>query len=91
MKFRPHPQIALSMADFNPKIHKTYYRYNYARIFEDIANKKLDAIQTYRQLLLDDLFFMVCFGMQIEKANHPFVVTQCRVVQDGPRTDTLNN
>ena len=90
MKFRPHPQIALSMAEFNPKIHKTYYRYNYARIFEDIANKKLDAIQTYRQLLLDDLFFMVCFGMQIEKANHPFVVTQCRVVQDGPRTDTLD-
>jgi len=90
LKFRPHPQIALSKADFNPKIHKTFYRYNYARIFEDIANKKLDAIRTYRQLLLDDLFFMVCFGMQIEKANHPFVVKQCRVVQDGPTTDTLD-
>lgn len=90
MNFKPHPQIALSKAEFNPKIHKTYYRYNYAKIFSEIASKKLDAIPTYRSLLLNDLFFMVCFGMQIEKANHPFVVEQCRVVQDGPRTDTLD-
>lgn len=46
--------------------------------------------QHYRSLILDDLFFIVLFVMEIEKANHPFVVDRCFDVQTGPRTDTID-
>jgi hypothetical protein len=90
IQFIPHPEIALTGESFNPKVHKAVYRYNYEEIFRQIANGKLDKKGAYRSLILNDLFFIVLFVMEIEKANHPFVVSRCQDVQDGPYTDTLD-
>lgn len=88
--FKPHPEIALSKAEFDPGKHKTWYLHNYAAIFEDIEKGVLPDIPTYRDLLLNDLFFMVCFGQEVAKANHPFIVNRCKDVQFGPKSDTLD-
>jgi hypothetical protein len=88
--FTPHPEIAVNDDCFDPAVHKAVYQYNYQEIFKQIADGKLDKRSTYRMLFLNDLFFMVCFGMQIEKANHPFVVKCCHDVQTGPASMTLD-
>lgn len=66
------------------------YKYDYEQIFKDIANGVLDEKRTYRQLIKDDLFFIVYFVMEIPPANHPFVVNACRMVEEGPKTSTLD-
>lgn len=66
------------------------YLYNYDKIFSDIARGKLDLIPTYRQLILDDLWFIVFAVFEIQAANHPFVVQSCRDVQFGPKDYTLD-
>ena len=90
IEFNPHPEIALDQQSFDPRRHKAVYRHNYDAIFEDIAKEIIDPRAMYRQLILDDLFFVVRFVMQIEKANHPFIVQRCHDVQDGPQSDTLD-
>src|SRR6185369_16528305 len=69
---------------------KSYYKFNYEEIFTDMANGVLPERETYRMLILEDLFFIVHFVMGIEKANHPFVVDRCHDVEAGPRTNTLD-
>lgn len=88
--FVRHPDCALDTQSFGCGGYKSVYLYNYEAIFEAIAAGKIPAIPTYRKLLLEDLFFLVCFGMGIEKANHPFVVDRCKDVQFGPVSDTLD-
>jgi len=88
--FVPHPEIAMSDAEYDPGRHRAVYRMNYAEIFGALARGEIDARSTYRQLVERDLFFVVCFIMQIPKANHPFVVNRCWDIQSGPRTDTLD-
>jgi len=90
IKFMPHPEIAMNYESYNPAIHKAVYAFDYAMLFGLMADGKLDKRGVYKYLLLNDLFFMVCFGMEIEKANHPFVVRQCDLVQKGAPTDTLD-
>lgn len=74
----------------------TPYKYNYVQIFTDVANGELDRKNAYRMLILDDLFFVLFFIVKPfhpsreYQANHPFVVSACRVVEDGPRTYTLD-
>ena len=83
--------------DFTPN-PKCNYKYNYVRIFEDIAAGRLPKIPTYRQLILNDLFFNVYFvWMQGASqdfldniVNTPFVVDACREVEEGPRSKTLD-
>lgn len=79
IQFTPHPEAA--------------YRFDYDKFFHDLAAgcfTEAESRSWYREFILNDLFFIVCFVMQIEKANHPFVVQQCQVVEDGPRTNTLD-
>jgi hypothetical protein len=90
INFTPHPEIAVNDSSYDPKIHKAIYRYDYEAIFKQIAEGKVDKRGTYRSLILNDLFFVVLFVLEIEKANHPFVVQRCANVQDGPVTDTLD-
>jgi hypothetical protein len=66
------------------------YKHDYIAIFKDIEAGKLPEAATYRTLILTDLFFIVCFVMGIEKANHPFVVKQCRMIEDGDAGDTID-
>jgi len=77
------------MIDFIPR-EDCKYKYDYAAIFRDIANGELDQRATFRQLIRDDLFFVVYFVMEIPPANHPFIVDMCRTVEQGPNTNTLD-
>ncbi len=88
--FVPHPEIAMTSEEYDPLKHKAVYRVNYARAFGEIARGEVDQKTGFRWLIENDLWFVVCFIMQIPKANHPFVVNRCRDVQDGPKTDTLD-
>lgn len=93
--FVPHPQIAVRKSLFDPAIHLTWYRYDYEKIFADIARQPAATKESFaksilRKLVLNDLFFILLFIQGIEKANHPFVVGQCHMVQDGPQSDTLD-
>lgn len=75
--------------DFEPR-DDCNYKYDYQKIFEDIANGKVDQRSMFRELCLNDLFFIVYFVMEIPPANHPFIVDACRMVEDGPKTNTLD-
>ena len=44
----------------------------------------------YRHLILNDLWFIVYFVIGIPTANHPFVVKMAKMVEDGPKTKTLD-
>ena len=88
--FIPHPEIAMSDGEFDSAVHKSVYRVNYGEVFGGIARGEVDRRSGFRYLIENDLWFVVCFIMQIPKANHPFVVNRCWDVQGGPRTDTLD-
>ena len=90
INFVQHPEIAMNKKEYDPKIHKAIYKYDYRAIFEKIACDEWPASATYRELILNDLFFIILFVMQIEKSNHPFVVQACRDVEDGPKTMTID-
>src|SRR3972149_5410434 len=75
--------------------YRTWYRYRYEDIFRDIAggedhDREARAKGAQRMLITNDIFYILIWVMGIEKANHPFVVTQCRMLQDGPQSDTLD-
>lgn len=72
-----------------------HYRYNYEQIFRDIAggedhDREARAKGAQRMLITNDLFYILVWVMGIEKANHPFVVKQCALIQDGSQSDTLD-
>jgi hypothetical protein len=90
IKFIPHKEIALSDAGYDSSIHKAQYRYNYVALQDKIDSGELDKMAVYRHLVLNDLFFIVLFVMEIEQANHPFVVNACNMVQNGPASNTLD-
>ncbi len=77
------------MVEFDP-VKGCNYLYNYEKIFRHIALGKIDLINTYRTLILGDLWFVVFAVFEIQAANHPFVVKACREVQFGPKDYTLD-
>ena len=82
------------MIKFEPR-DDCKYKNDYLAIFKAIEAGSCNGIEypaaeTYRTLILTDLFFVVLFVMGIEKANHPFVVKMCRMVEDGASGDTLD-
>lgn len=77
------------MIEFKP-IEGVTYRYDYASIFRDVACGTLPEIGTYRALILSDLFFIIYFVMKIPTANHKFVVSACREVEEGVKDKTLD-
>jgi hypothetical protein len=88
--FKPNPLITLTNAEYDIGKHNAIYRSNYVAIFQAIKDGKIDAKATYRKLLVEDLWFMLYFGMQMFNVNHPFAVNVCGLVQAGPQTDTLD-
>lgn len=66
------------------------YKWDYEAIFQDVAKGKLDKINTYRTLILGDLWFVVYFVLGVGYANHPFVVKYCQMVESGPPDYTLD-
>lgn len=85
----------LIVVEFTPNPLCTY-KYRYDKIFKDIFQEKIDPIQTYRQLILDDLFFVLFFivhpfNPKCEyQVNHPFIVNACKEVEEGPLDFTLD-
>lgn len=88
--FEPHPEIALTNAEFDPAVHKAIYKANYVEAFRVIHDGEADWKQVFRHFYKNDLFFMVMFGLEIPIANHPFIVKMCQMVEEGPVTDTLD-
>ncbi len=66
------------------------YACDYEQIFRDVANGHLEDIPTWRQLIIEDLWFLVYFGLRVGPANHPFVVEACKEVEKGPKNKTLD-
>ncbi len=88
------------------------YKFDYARIFADIGISKqglwkkvygdaeeINELLMFRHLILNDLFFIVQFVLEIPPinkqtglpfCNHPFVVSACRDVENGPKDYTLD-
>lgn len=90
ISFTPHPEIALNEKDFDSAKHKACYRGDYVRIFEDIKKGVLPEVSVCRTLILQDLWFIVYFVMEVRDANHPHWVKTCQMVEKGPKSDTLD-
>jgi len=90
IKFTRHPEIALNALEFASGGFKTHYTKDYDAIFRDVASGRLGERDVLRSLFANDLWFLVHYGFCIPVANHPFWVRMCRMVEQGPRTDTLD-
>jgi len=80
--------------EFEP-VEGANYLFNYEAIARDISespkeNRAETERQVYRDLVRQDLWFLVYFVLKIPIANHPFVVNSCREVQEGAKTNTLD-
>lgn len=73
---------------------KTWYKRDYVQIFTDIKAKALPNRETFAQLIKEDLFFIVYFVAGWEdgasSGNHPFIVEQCRMLEEGPDSGTVD-
>lgn len=76
MKFTPRPDCI--------------YKFDYVKLFTDIANGRLPEKETFRALVLNDLWFILYFVLKIEVAHHPFVVQACQDVENGPPSKSLD-
>lgn len=66
------------------------YKYDYIKAVEYINSGQYTQEQVYRQMTLNDLWFIVYFVMGIPGANHPFVIKMCKEIENGPATKTLD-
>jgi hypothetical protein len=89
IEFKPQSNIALNKKDFNPLEHEAIYHFDYYMVAENVATDSWP-FECYRDVILEDLWFIVYFVMGIQSANHPFVVKACQEVKLGPRTKTLD-
>jgi len=83
-----HPPLKINKMSFVP-LAGVHYKYDYQQIAYKIALGELPEIDTYRSLLLKDLWFFVYFALQIPVANHPFWVDVCQEVEKLPTTNIL--
>lgn len=74
--------------------YKACYKYDYVRIFTDIAAGKIDHRGTFQKLIQTDRFFVAYFiaGWETGKVsgNKPFIVNQCQALEDGPESGTVD-
>jgi hypothetical protein len=90
IKFERHPEIALTAEEWGTGAFKAYYSKDYDAIFRDVATGVLKERDVLRSLFANDLWFLIRYGFGIEKAHHPFVVEMCRMVEEGPKSMTLD-
>lgn len=76
------------MVEFTP-ISDAPYKYDYQDIFRTIAAGKINALATYRELCLKDLFFVLYFGLERIDVNKPFIIQCIRDVEENC-VDTLD-
>jgi len=85
---------------YDPAVHKAKYKENYQVLFNKIATGELSSqpdehgnipvTSVYRQLIRTDLFFLSFFIMENPLMNCPFGVNSCQLIEDGPKTMTLD-
>lgn len=89
--------LSINSVEFT-KVPGCPYKYDY-ELFARRANegyvepdtgKKWDELSVYRTLILNDLWFLLYFGMGYKTANHPFVVRVAREIENGPKDFTLD-
>jgi len=87
--FTPHPDIAPCKRLFDPSVHKTWYANDYSRIKTLIIAHPEETREAYakgmmRELIKNDLFFILLFVMEIPSdfANKPYVVDSCRELEE---------
>ena len=72
------------------------YKNDYVRMAKDVSEGKVDYRSLFREVILEDLFFLTYFVVkpfirgEQNKFNHPFCVKACREVEDGPKDYTLD-
>jgi hypothetical protein len=68
------------------------YKHNYFKVMDFIlsGDPEWREINTYRNLMLQDLWFLVYFGLQTPCANNKWWVDCCRDLEDGPQTETID-
>jgi hypothetical protein len=90
--------ITINGQDFTPLPGVTY-RYDYVaaaldieKVREEQGDHAADELSrgVFRDMFLNDLFFVLYFVIKNKAANHPFVVAACKEVEDGPKTMTLD-
>ena len=87
--------VTINGIDFDP-IPGIRYKHDYVAAMRKVAegytdeNGKWDELSVCRALMLNDLWFLLYFGMGYKTANHPFVVKVCREIEDGPKSFTLD-
>lgn len=75
--------------DFYP-LEGVYYKHSYTEIARAIKGGAIPENETFRKLVLNDLWFVVFFVLKVDIANHPFVVGYCREVEDGKQDYTID-
>lgn len=66
------------------------YKSDYVKINDDIIERKVPELPTYREVILNDLWFILTFVLKIPGTNHPFVIKACRDVESGVKSNTLD-
>jgi hypothetical protein len=61
------------------------YKYDYWKIPEQVKQGKGDELSWYREVILNDLWFIVYFVLQIPLANCKYWIESCAEVEDGPQ------
>ena len=93
--FQRNHEIALCPEEFDSAIHKATYRYNYPEMFKAFSKMKDNEIRgILRDVIKRDRFFVAYFVAGWEdggsSGNHPFVVNQCRMLDDGPQKGNVD-
>jgi hypothetical protein len=90
------PLIEINGQGFTPLPGVTY-RHDYVRAandIEELRKTKGDMVAdnhargVFRDMFLNDLFFILYFVAKNPVANHPFVINACMEVEDGPKSMT---
>jgi len=87
--------IKINGIDFAP-IKGCRYKHDYVAAMRKVSegyedeNGKWDELSVCRALILNDLWFLLYFGMGYRVANHPFWVNACKELEDGPKNFTLD-
>lgn len=75
INFEPHPEAK--------------YAHDYVKLAHKISAGE-DELSWFRDLFVNDLWFLVYFGLGVKCANNPFWVESCHDVETGPVTNTLD-
>ena len=81
--------ITINSQEFVARDDCKYFK-DYGKIPDSISKGLYPEWDLYRTLCMDDLWFLIYFGMGVKIANHPFWVEACKEVQKGPKTCTLD-